>query len=181
LYWRYSLSDLALRLSDRAIPILYGEGIARLLDGLKRAVALANLPQPQPMVVIGHSMGGLLAKSLVCDSSNDLWNAVFTVSPERLAVGKAALSDLQGSFFFRARKDVAKVIFMATPQRGSDLAANWIVRLGSRLVHLSGDWSTENRVIAREEKPFIREGCMDILPEADRVASKVCRQNIHCL
>jgi hypothetical protein len=34
----------------------------------------------------GHSMGGLLAKSLVCDSGDNLWDSVFTVRPERLTV-----------------------------------------------------------------------------------------------
>jgi pimeloyl-ACP methyl ester carboxylesterase len=132
------------------------KGLRDSLDALKRAVALARLPQPKPMIVIGHSMGGLLAKSLVCDSGENLWDAVFTVRPERLTVSKDALDDLQGSFFFKARKDVAKVIFMATPQRGSSLATNWLGRLGSRLVHLSGDWSAENRLIAREERAYIR-------------------------
>jgi len=71
-------------------------------------------------------------------------------------VSKDALNDLRGSFFFKARKDVAKVIFMATPQRGSNLAANWLGRFGSRLVHLRGEWSVENRLIAREQRAFIR-------------------------
>ena len=107
------------------------KGLRDALDALKRGLTVAHLPRPKPMVVIGHSMGGLLAKSLVCDSRNELWNAVFTVPPERLVVGGAASSDLRGSFFFRTRKDSAKVIFMAIPQRGSTLAANWIGRLGS--------------------------------------------------
>jgi pimeloyl-ACP methyl ester carboxylesterase len=132
------------------------KGLRDSLDALKMAVALAHLPQPKPMVVIGHSMGGLLAKSLVCDSGDNLWDAVFTVRPERLAVSKDAMNDLRGSFFFKARKDVAKVIFMATQQRGSYLAANWLGRLGSRLIHLTGDWSVENRLIAREQKASIR-------------------------
>jgi len=132
------------------------KGLRDSLDAVKRAIALARLPQPKPMVVIGHSMGGLLAKSLVCDSGNNLWDAVFTVRPERLVVSKDALNDLRGSFFFKPRKDVAKVIFMATPQRGSYLATNWLGRFGSRLVHLNGGWSAENRLIAQEEKAYIR-------------------------
>jgi hypothetical protein len=56
------------------------------------------------MVVIGHSMGGLLAKSLVCDSGDSLWDAVFTVRPERLAASEAALNDLRGSFFSKCEK-----------------------------------------------------------------------------
>ena len=78
------------------------KGLRDSLEALKRAVALAHLPQPKPMVVIGHSMGGLLAKSLVCDSGDNLWDAVFTVRPERLTVSKEALNDLRGSFFFKA-------------------------------------------------------------------------------
>jgi len=158
------------------------KGLRDSLDALKRALALAHLPQPKAMVVIGHSMGGLRAKSLVCDSGDNLWDAVFTVRPERLTVSQDALNDLRGSFFFKARKDVAKVIFMATPQRGSNLAANWLGRFGSRLVHLSGDWSVENRLIAREQKAFIRPQMYRYFARGgDQVASKAFRRNIRCL
>jgi hypothetical protein len=87
------------------------KGLRDSLNTLKRAVALAHLPQPKPMVVIGHSMGGLLAKSLVCDSGNKLWDTVFTVRPERLTVSKDALNDLRGSFFFKAVDQVASKAF----------------------------------------------------------------------
>jgi hypothetical protein len=78
------------------------KGLRDSLDALKSAIALARLPQPKPMVVIGHSMGA--AKSLVCDSGDNLWDAVFTVPPERLVVSKDALNDLRGSFFSTAKR-----------------------------------------------------------------------------
>ena len=112
---------------------------------LKARWTTALRPRSTTTILTADNFGG-----------DKLWDAVFTVRPERLTVSKDALNDLLGSFFFKARKDVAKVIFMATPQRGSNLATNWLGRFGSRLVHLSGDWSVENRLIARVQKAFIR-------------------------
>ena len=40
----------------------------------------------------------------------------------------------QETFVFNHRPDVQRVIFISTPHRGSDLASNWIGRIGAALV-----------------------------------------------
>jgi hypothetical protein len=41
---------------------------------------------------------------------------------------------LEGSLIFNSRPEVARVIFLAGPHRGAELAGSWIGRLGSKLV-----------------------------------------------
>lgn len=37
------------------------------------------------LVVLGHSMGGIMTYTLLCDSGYKLWDSVITVRPERFA------------------------------------------------------------------------------------------------
>ena len=41
---------------------------------------------------------------------------------------------LEEALIFKHRPEIGRVIFMSTPHRGSDLASNWIGRIGSMLV-----------------------------------------------
>ncbi|MFZ2281451.1 MAG: alpha/beta fold hydrolase, partial [Prosthecobacter sp.] len=65
------------------------------------------------MVLVGHSMGGLLARMQVIDSGEDFWRAFFDVSPERVEgeVDATTRHMLQQSFFFKRRSDIGTVVF----------------------------------------------------------------------
>ena len=82
------------------------------------------------MVLVGHSMGGLLARMQVMDSGQDFWWAFFDVSPQRLAGTIDAETEhmLQQAMFFKRRDDISKVVFISTPHRGSVLADNSVLR-----------------------------------------------------
>jgi len=86
------------------------------------------------MVVVGHSMGGLLAKMMVQESGTRLWRLVSDRPVEDLA-GDQADCDLLGSaLIFRPRPEVRRVVFIATRHRGSRVDRGGLERLGSRLV-----------------------------------------------
>lgn len=82
------------------------------------------------MVLVGHSMGGLLARIQVIDSGQDFWRAFFDVSPQRLEedVDANTRHMLQQSLFFKRRNDISTVVFISTPHQGSVLADNSLLR-----------------------------------------------------
>ncbi len=82
------------------------------------------------MVLVGHSMGGLLARMQVVDSGEDIWRAFFKVSPQRLEdeLDAGTRHMLQQSLFFKRRNDVSTVVFISTPHQGSMLADNRLYR-----------------------------------------------------
>lgn len=86
------------------------------------------------MVLIGHSMGGLLSKLMVQDSGDDLWSAFSRQSFDSLPLSEPDKALLERVFFFEARPYVKRVVFIATPHRGSDLSDLAIASLISRLI-----------------------------------------------
>ena len=96
-------------------------------------------PMKKPMVVIGHSMGGCISRLLITDTGDELWRGLFGKSPAETPMSAGSRKMLEDALIFRHRKEVGRVIFIAAPLRGSDMASNWMGRLGSRLVRAPGN------------------------------------------
>ena len=71
------------------------------------------------MVLVGHSMGGLLAKMMVQESGTRLWRLVSDRPVQDLAGDQADCDLLRSALIFRPRPEVRRVVFIATPHRGS--------------------------------------------------------------
>jgi hypothetical protein len=86
------------------------------------------------MVLVGHSLGGLLAKSMAQDSRSRLWETVSAQPPDRLDGPAKARARLHQAFPFQPLPEARRLIFIATPQRGSRLDRGAIRALGTRLI-----------------------------------------------
>ncbi|MEO5913522.1 MAG: alpha/beta hydrolase [Luteolibacter sp.] len=90
----------------------------------------------KPMVVIGHSMGGCISRLLITDTDGDkLWMKIFKKKPDDVKMSAENRELFKNALIFNHRREIGRVIFIASPLKGSDLANNWIGRLGSKLVH----------------------------------------------
>ena len=88
----------------------------------------------QGVVLVGHSMGGVLSRLLSSDSQSILWNAAFERPLEALE-GEEADKDLVRSiFYFNHYSGLETAIFMASPHRGSPTADAWFGRIIRNLV-----------------------------------------------
>ena len=96
--------------------------------------ALKTFPQRKPMILIGHSMGGLISRLMITDSGDRIWQSLFHKSPEKTPLPAASKRMQKESLIFAARPEVGEVIFIAAPHRGSNLASGWVGRLGSKLI-----------------------------------------------
>ena len=86
------------------------------------------------MVVIGHSMGGCISRLLITDTGDKLWIKLFNKPPEQVQLSPESKKIFMDALIFRHRPEVGRVIFISAPLRGSDLASNWLGRIGSSLV-----------------------------------------------
>ncbi len=85
----------------------------------------------KPMILIGHSMGGILSRAQV--------SRVTAQEAETHLPGVASLPEtnrVRRSLIFEPRQDVARVVFMFTPHRGSRLATSGLGSWGIRLIRL---------------------------------------------
>src|SRR5205807_9880418 len=86
------------------------------------------------MVLIGHSLGGLLAKLMAQDSGSRLWETISAQPADRLDGPAEARELLRQAFLFKPLPGVRRIIFIATPHRGSRLDRGALHALGSRLI-----------------------------------------------
>jgi pimeloyl-ACP methyl ester carboxylesterase len=85
------------------------------------------------MVIIGHSLGGILAKMMVQSGGPELWQTVCMRPIDQVIGPTEERQLLQQSFFYKPVPEVRRVIFIATPHRGSPLASGRLRELGTQL------------------------------------------------
>ena len=86
------------------------------------------------IVIVGHSMGGLIANLQVSHSGELLWNAAARVPLGQLQTDPATRAALGEAFFFDPSSDVSRVVYIGTPHLGSGWARRAVGGLGSALV-----------------------------------------------
>ncbi len=126
---------------DTGSPVLYSGGL--LTETLRETVVeldpTGSDPALQRMVVIGHSQGGLLTKLTVVDSGSRFWDQVSDTPLERMDFDADTRSLLRRTLFYTPLPFVQRVIFMATPHRGSFLATPFLAKILDGVVTLPLD------------------------------------------
>jgi pimeloyl-ACP methyl ester carboxylesterase len=85
------------------------------------------------MVVVGHSLSGILAKMMVQRSGSRLWQTVSQRSITEVAGPPEDCRLLRQAFCYDSVPEVRRVVFIATPHRGSPLARGPLREISSRL------------------------------------------------
>ncbi len=117
------------------------------------------------MVVVGHSMGGLLTKMMVQETGARLWQIVSDRPVNELAGDAKDRELFRRALFYKPRPEVRRVVFIATPHRGSKVDQGPLGHLGSRLIRLPDPLrASYNRLIARNGPDFFNERFRKGLP-----------------
>lgn len=90
-----------------------------------------NLPKT---ILIGHSMGGLVSKVLISESGARVWNAISNVPLEAIAADEMTKQQLAQRLFFSPHPMVSRVVYIATPHNGSEVAGRLLGRIASASV-----------------------------------------------
>ncbi len=116
---------------------------ADLRDSLHDFVRFADPngkdPAVRNMVLIGHSMGGILARLMVTKSNDDFWHLLARKSPKEIRWDKGTIEKVSRLTFFEPLPFVKRAIFIATPHRGSAMATGLPGRIARRLIYVPGD------------------------------------------
>lgn len=126
-----------------------------------------GLSAETPMVVIGHSMGGIIAKTFIINSGMTLWDETFLFRPDAWPGKDKDLQRYRDVFLFNARQDVDSVFFLDTPHHGAEVAEAWYSRLASKLITIPEMFARLNRklfqririeTVTPQMQPYLQDG-----------------------
>jgi pimeloyl-ACP methyl ester carboxylesterase len=152
------MGDAELRRGYQVWQVYYPTNVPIPVNNIAIRAALAatfrhvdpagTAPASQQVVLIGHSMGGLLARLLVTDSGPAMLQDVLDESAlrgQRLAL---ATEKLRPFTEFAAMPQVGRAVFIAAPQRGTPFAQSWPGRLAAKLVALPAALAVDVKELA---------------------------------
>jgi len=97
--------------------------------------------------VFAHSMGGLLTKTVVSDSGDQLWERAFQKRSADLELSAALRQQLDRLLRFQRAPFITRVVFIAVPHRGSLLAESFAGRIGRMLIAVPASVLTPVRLL----------------------------------
>jgi pimeloyl-ACP methyl ester carboxylesterase len=104
-------------------------------------------PNLDQIVLVGHSMGGLISSLVVRKGGEDLWKQFTDTPPEKLKISATAKDHLLKIVNFEPREDIRRVVFVATPHQGSQLAMNPFAEFFSNMVRLPNLFTSGERLV----------------------------------
>ena len=111
----------------------------------------------EQMVLVGHSMGGLVAQLQVTYSSDILWRYAARQPLEAVRTDPATRERLRETFFFDPSPLIKPVVFIGTPHRGSGMALRVIGRVASGLVRLPAEERHEYQQLMANNRDIFYE------------------------
>jgi pimeloyl-ACP methyl ester carboxylesterase len=96
----------------------------------------AHNPNLDQLVLVGHSMGGLVSMLQTIESGDDFWRLLSDKPIEDLRATPEEKARLAKSFYFHPNPSVKRVVTIGTPHRGSEFATDAIRELSRRLITL---------------------------------------------
>ena len=113
-------------------PILYSA--LRLREELAKVDKL--YPNHRPYVVVGHSMGGILAHAQIVTVTPEIWEKAIGPVARDILARNSNNSIVMHALIFKANPRIKRVVFICTPHRGSEMASGGIGRLAISLISL---------------------------------------------
>lgn len=140
------LGDDTLRKNFQVWQVYYPTNIPISINhaAIRKAVAetvqyfdpTGKAPASQQMVVLGHSMGGVIARLMVSSAGDTLWDFLrqdANTDHEKLLRVKSQLDPIVR---FEPVPQIGRAIFIAAPHRGTEFAGNSIGRWVASLIKL---------------------------------------------
>ena len=120
----------------------------QLREGIESVYRL--YPETKGMILIGHSMGGIVSRLQAVTTGRLLWDTIFKSDANRLYARLAPEDLVKRAVIFKANPRVKRIVFICAPHRGSHLASNWIGALGVSLIRFPSTFlgETASEIVA---------------------------------
>jgi pimeloyl-ACP methyl ester carboxylesterase len=124
--------------------------VRRTVDPEHRSAALDQ------MVLVGHSMGGLVSKLQTVDSRDDYWKLLTDRPFSELKADEETRERLGSTVFFQPNPSIRSVVTIGTPHRGSDFANDYTRWLSRKLIRLPEMMVNATQGLTRNNPDFFK-------------------------
>lgn len=120
------------------------------------------------MVLVGHSMGGLVSKLQTVDSGNEFWKTLSDRPFTEVDADNEVREGLARTFFFDPNPSIRRVVTIGTPHRGSDFANGTTQWLGRKLIKIpSMIMQGRHQLVARNPDFFRPDAPLNVTTSID--------------
>ena len=139
---------------------------------MKKAVdPQSQHPALDQMVLVGHSMGGLVSKLQTVDSGNQFWDTLSERPFSELQGDNDVRVGLERTFFFDPDPAIRRVVTIGTPHRGSKVANDTTRWLGRKLIKIpSMIMQGRHQLVASNPGYFREDAPLDVSTSIDSLA-----------
>lgn len=116
-------------------------------------------PALDQMVVVGHSMGGLISRLQTLDSGQEYWKLASRIPLEQLKTDAKVRAQLADTFYFRPNPSIRRVVTIATPHQGTTFSNETTQYLLGKLIHLPA-------TIANTQQQLFRDNADMLFPKS---------------
>jgi pimeloyl-ACP methyl ester carboxylesterase len=128
-------------------------------------------PALDQMVLVGHSMGGLVSKLQSVESDDAFWRTMSDRPFADLNADPDTVRMLAAMFYFRPNPSVRRVVTLGTPHRGSEFSNEVTRWLGQKLITLPAKMlEGRNQLIAKNRGFFRGNAPLDIATSIDSLS-----------
>jgi pimeloyl-ACP methyl ester carboxylesterase len=124
--------------------------VRQTVDPQHKSIALDQ------MVLVGHSMGGLVSKLQTVDSGDEYWKLLTDQPFSELKADDETRERLAGTVFFHPNPSIRSVVTIGTPHRGSDFANDYTRWLGRKFIKLPAIMVNATQGLTRSNPGFFK-------------------------
>jgi pimeloyl-ACP methyl ester carboxylesterase len=131
-------------------------------------------PALDQMVLVGHSMGGLLSELQTLPSGDDYWKLVSNEPLNQIKAEANVKEKLQETFYFQPNPSIRRVVTIGTPHRGSPFSkqtTQWmlekIITFPQAIVDL-----TQETIFRDNPKAFVDGSLLKVKTSIDSLSPK---------
>jgi len=125
--------------------------VRRTFDPARQEAALDQ------MVLVGHSMGGLIANMQIVNSRDDFWHIVSDKPIQLVKADDKTRTALDRTFYFQADPAVRTIITIGTPHRGSYFSNDATRYLAEKLINLPETMTARLAKLRTDNPGFFRD------------------------
>ena len=132
-----------------------------------------HAPALDQMILVGHSMGGLVSRLQTVDSGNDFWRTLSDKPFTELQADADIRDELAETFFFDPNPSIRRVVTIGTPHRGSEFSNNATMWLGRKLIHVPSKFMHgRSQLASRNPEYFLPSAPLSVTNSIDSLSPK---------